>query len=68
MFVMFFWGHTFEPIGFAKLRHVTISMHVHVTHLHCLLCFRSSGLGYVAGKYLVLECAHNGYNRTHRSR
>ena len=33
------WGHTFDPTGFAKLRHVTISMHVHVTHLHCLLCF-----------------------------
>ena len=37
--------HTFDPTGFAKLRHVTISMHVHVTHFDSLLCFRSSGLG-----------------------
>ena len=32
--VFVFWGHTFAPTGFAKLRHMTISIHVHVTHLH----------------------------------
>ena len=32
--VFVFWGHTFAPTGFAKLRHMTISTYVHVTHLH----------------------------------
>ena len=41
----YFLGSHFCPDRLAKMRHVTISMHVHVTHFDSLLCFRSSGLG-----------------------
>ena len=49
-----FWGHTFDPTGFAKLRHVTCDFFVFDrVALVRREEFLPGKVSYVAGKYLV---------------
>ena len=78
MVLLFFGGRDIDPTGFAKLRHVTISMHVTSSFFSIdwfelrsevflpAACLEVFEVSYVAGKYLVLKYAHNAYNLTRR--
>ena len=74
----FLGGRDIDPTGFAKLRHVTISLHVTSSFFSIdwfelrsevflpAACLEVFEVSYVAGKYLVLKYAHNAYNLTRR--